>query len=65
MTENFTPLFPIELIDKVFGYALAVASTRESAPTIAAARLVFQGAIARSLQAQNITGVVQLFTELK
>lgn len=60
---NFAPQFPIELIEKDFGYIVQAAGSAEAAPTIAAARCVFQQAIARGLAGQNMTGVVRLFTE--
>ena len=63
LAGNFAPLFPIELIEKDFGYAVEAAGSPEAAPTIAAARGVFQAAIARGLKAENMTGVVQLFTQ--
>lgn len=58
VSENFAPQFTIDLIEKDFGYT--VAST-QSAPTIEAARGVFQKAIAQGLEQQNMTGVVSLF----
>ncbi|HGI9957947.1 NAD(P)-dependent oxidoreductase [Pseudomonas aeruginosa] len=60
---NFAPQFPIELIEKDFGYTVQVAGSAQAAPTIAAARGVFQQAITRGLAGQNMTGVVRLFTE--
>ncbi|WP_210014389.1 NAD(P)-dependent oxidoreductase [Pseudomonas palmensis] len=60
---NFAPQFPIELIEKDFGYTLQAAVSTQAAPTIAAAQGVFQQAIARGLAGQNMTGVVRLFTE--
>ncbi len=62
LAGNFAPQFPIELIEKDFGYAVAQAGTAEAAPTIAAARGIFQEAIARGLGNENMTGVVRLFT---
>lgn len=59
---HFAPQFPIGLIEKDFGYALQAAGTAERAPTLAAARSVFQHAIAQGLSGQNMTGVVSLFT---
>lgn len=63
LTGNFAPQFPVELIEKDFGYAVEVAGSAAAAPTIAAARGVFQQAIDRGLGGQNMTSVVQLFTE--
>jgi len=62
ITRNFAPQFPIGLIEKDFGYAVAVAGTPTQVPTIAAAHSVFKQAIAQGLTEQNMTGVVNLFT---
>ncbi|MGY3442874.1 NAD(P)-dependent oxidoreductase [Bradyrhizobium sp. USDA 4473] len=61
LAGNFSPQFPIELIEKDFGYAIDAAGSPEAAPTIAAARGVFQKAIAKGLGRENMTGVAQLF----
>jgi 3-hydroxyisobutyrate dehydrogenase len=63
LAGNFAPQFPVELIEKDFGYALAVAGSTDAAPTIAAARDVFQKAIANGFGGENMTGVVRLFTK--
>jgi 3-hydroxyisobutyrate dehydrogenase len=63
LSGNFAPQFPIELIEKDFGYAIDVAGSPEAAPTIAAARGVFRKAITKGFGTENMTGVVQLFTE--
>jgi 3-hydroxyisobutyrate dehydrogenase len=63
LAGNFTPQFPVELIEKDFGYVLREVSGPEAAPTIAAARGVFQRAIERGLGGDNMTGVVRLFTK--
>lgn len=65
LSGNFAPQFPIELIEKDFGYALAAAGPPEAAPTIAAARSIFQTAIAKGLGRENMTSVVKLFVETK
>jgi 3-hydroxyisobutyrate dehydrogenase len=62
LAGNFTPQFPIELIEKDFGYTLQMAGSDSSAPTIAAARGVFRTAIDRGYGQDNMTGVVKLFT---
>jgi 3-hydroxyisobutyrate dehydrogenase len=61
LAGDFTPQFPIDLMEKDFGYAVAAAGSPESVPTITAAREVFREAIARGLGASNMTGVVRLF----
>jgi 3-hydroxyisobutyrate dehydrogenase len=63
LTGNFAPQFPVELIEKDFGYVLNEVNTPEAAPTVAAARGVFQRAIERGLGGDNMTGVVRLFTK--
>lgn len=63
LAGNFSPQFPIELIEKDFGYAVEAAGSPEAAPTIAAARGVFQKAIAEGFGSENMTGVVRVFTK--
>lgn len=58
---DFAPQFPVALIEKDFGYALQAAGTPVAAPTLAAARGVFQQAMNQGLGDLNLTGVVQLF----
>ena len=60
LAGNFTPQFPVELIEKDFGYVLREVGGPEAAPTIAAARGVFQRAIEHGLGGDNMTGVVRL-----
>jgi 3-hydroxyisobutyrate dehydrogenase len=62
LAGNFAPQFPIELIEKDFGYTLQTAGSDAAAPTIAAARSVFQTAIERGFGKDNMTGVLKLFT---
>jgi 3-hydroxyisobutyrate dehydrogenase len=61
LTRNFAPQFPIELIEKDFGYAVDTASSPAAVPTIAAARGVFQRAIESGLGEKNMTSVVLQF----
>lgn len=63
LAGNFTPQFPIELIEKDFGYTLLTAGSAKAAPTIAAAHGVFRQAIEQGLGKDNMTGVVKLFTK--
>jgi 3-hydroxyisobutyrate dehydrogenase len=63
LAGNFSPQFPVELIEKDFGYAVDAAGSPEDVPTIAAARGVFQKAIANGFGSDNMTSVVQLFTK--
>lgn len=62
LAGNFTPQFPIDLIEKDFGYTLQAAGSDSAAPTIAAARGVFRTAIERGFGQDNMTGVIKLFT---
>ncbi|WP_211352743.1 NAD(P)-dependent oxidoreductase [Luteibacter pinisoli] len=62
LAGNVEPQFPIELIEKDFGYALGTAGPEAFAPTLAGARHVFRVAIERGLGKDNMTGVVKLFT---
>lgn len=61
LTDNFTTQFPIELIEKDFGYTVQAAGPDSAAPTIAAARSVFTAAIERGYAKENMTAVVKLF----
>jgi 3-hydroxyisobutyrate dehydrogenase len=63
LAGNFAPQFPIELIEKDFDYVLREVRGPEAAPTITAARGVFQRAIERGLGGDNMTGVVRLFAK--
>lgn len=63
LTANFAPQFPIALIEKDFGYAVAAAGDGDTIPTITAAHGVFQHAIEQGLGEINMTGVVQLFAK--
>lgn len=60
---NFAPQFPIELIEKDFGYTVQAAGSDAAAPTIAAARGVFRSAIEHGIGKDNMTAVVKLFAE--
>jgi len=61
LNDNFAPLFPVELIEKDFNYAIAAAGSAEKAPTISAARDVFRQALAQDLGKENMTSVAKLF----
>lgn len=58
---DFQPQFPIELIEKDFGYTLAAVGADAGAPTLAAARTVFRQGIDKGIGGQNMSAVVQLF----
>lgn len=62
LSGNFAPAFPIGLIEKDFGYILEAIGSEAHAPTLAAARQVFKTAMEAGFSADNMTGVVQLYT---
>lgn len=57
------PRFPVELMEKDFGYAIEAAGSNEAAPTIAAAHGVFQHGVLEGLGQSNITSVARLFSQ--
>jgi 3-hydroxyisobutyrate dehydrogenase len=61
LAGNFAPQFPVDLIEKDFGYTLQTAGSDSAAPTIAAARGVFREAIKRGFGEENMTAVAKLF----
>lgn len=65
LARNFAPMFPIELVEKDFGYVIDEAlSTGAEVPMSSAARQVFAEALARGYGGDNITGVVKVFQEI-
>ena len=61
LRSDFQPQFPVELIEKDFGYALAAAGADAAAPTLAAARGVFRQGIEQGSGGENMTAVARLF----
>lgn len=62
LAGNFTPMFPIELVEKDFGYVVGVAArTQADVPISAAAYQVFADALARGYGEDNITGVAKVY----
>lgn len=62
---SYAPLFPIELVAKDFGYALATAqATGGTTPILAAVRALYAEAEARGLGSDNIVGIKRLFDGL-
>jgi 3-hydroxyisobutyrate dehydrogenase len=61
LAGQFAPQFPVELIEKDFGYVLREVSDPSAAPTIAAVRRMFQRAIEHGMGGDNMTAVVRLF----
>lgn len=61
-SASYAPLFPIELVDKDLGYALALAEeSGVSSPLLAAVRAVYAEAVAQGYGGDNIVGVRQLY----
>jgi 3-hydroxyisobutyrate dehydrogenase len=58
---EYQPQFPLELIEKDFGYAVRAAGGAEHAPTLAAVWTVFQAGIAQGLAEENMTALAKLF----
>lgn len=59
---SYAPLFPIDLVAKDFGYALALAEAAgASSPLLAAAHRVYADAGARGYGGDNIVGVKQVY----
>ncbi len=56
----FQPMFPVEMMAKDMGYALASAGDPRKAPLIAATRQAFADGIERGLGDRNMTAIVQL-----
>jgi 3-hydroxyisobutyrate dehydrogenase-like beta-hydroxyacid dehydrogenase len=62
LARNFSPLFPIELVEKDLGYAVKTAQVNGDKLTIAAAtQQTFIEAIKQGYGADNITGIAQLY----
>ena len=62
LAGTFAPMFPIDLVDKDFGYvAEAAAAAGAEMPTAAAVRDVYARAKTAGLGGDNIAGVAQLF----
>jgi len=63
-TNNYTPLFPIELIEKDLSYMIKSAqSVHAETPVSTAIDSIYQQAIAKGYGSDNITGVLQLFID--
>lgn len=62
VANKHAPMFPIELVEKDFRYALETAqAVNASTPTAKAIHTIYQQAIAQGYGNDNITGVIQLF----
>lgn len=61
-TQNYAPLFPIDLVEKDFRYTQELAQSLEAnVPTVEAVRKVYQRAQTSGHGADNIAGVAQLY----
>ncbi len=58
LAGRHAPMFPVELVEKDLGYAVAAAS---AAPVSAAARAVFEAAMGRGLGLENLTAAARLY----
>src|ERR1700761_8450315 len=63
LAGKFEPQFPVELIEKDFGYVIEAAGSPAVVPTISAARGVFQRAKDNGLGNKNMTSVILEFIE--
>ncbi|MDJ0572091.1 MAG: NAD(P)-dependent oxidoreductase [Pleurocapsa sp. MO_192.B19] len=62
LVRNFSPLFPIELVEKDLSYAVKTAQSNQTTlPLVEAAQQVFATAIKEGYGEDNITGVAQLY----
>jgi 3-hydroxyisobutyrate dehydrogenase-like beta-hydroxyacid dehydrogenase len=62
LSQSFSPLFPAELARKDLDYALEAGGDPAGLPVTAAGRDVFASAIRHGYGADNLTGVVRLYT---
>ena len=62
LAGSFAPMFPIELIEKDFRYAVETAESR-AMPLATAARNVFQRAMHERLGNDNLTSVFKLYAQ--
>ena len=62
LSRSFSPLFPIELVEKDLNYAVKTAQdNRSKLPIAEATQQTFVDAIAHGYGADNITGIAQLY----
>jgi 3-hydroxyisobutyrate dehydrogenase len=62
LAKNFSPMFPVELVEKDFGYALdALSDAHSLMPLTQSTHAVLRNALARGLGEQNLTAVAQLY----
>jgi 3-hydroxyisobutyrate dehydrogenase-like beta-hydroxyacid dehydrogenase len=61
LNQAFAPMFPVALVEKDLGYALATSGQGDISPMIAAARAIFAAAIHAGLGEENLTGIAKLY----
>jgi 3-hydroxyisobutyrate dehydrogenase-like beta-hydroxyacid dehydrogenase len=62
IARNFTPMFPIDLVEKDFGYLLETAeANKANTPMTAIARHIFSEVIKQGYGDENITAVARLY----
>ena len=62
VSQNFAPMFPVELVEKDFGYAVAAARSLDvSAPVTMVARAVYATALEKGFGAEHLTSVFKLY----
>ncbi|MEO1225387.1 MAG: NAD(P)-dependent oxidoreductase [Pseudomonadota bacterium] len=62
LSDSYPPMFPIDLVEKDLGYAVASAkAVGSNVPTTQAVQRVFSDAKAKGYGADNIAGLAQLF----
>ncbi|NJR62755.1 MAG: NAD(P)-dependent oxidoreductase [Cyanobacteria bacterium CRU_2_1] len=63
VASHHAPMFPIELVEKDFRYAIQAAQAADAAiPASTSIHSIYQDAIVKGYGDRNITGVIQLFT---
>jgi 3-hydroxyisobutyrate dehydrogenase len=62
LAGNFTPMFPVELVEKDFSYALESASSSQSKlPVVHSTHAVMKTALAEGLAQDNLTALAKLY----
>jgi 3-hydroxyisobutyrate dehydrogenase len=62
LAKNFSPMFPVELVEKDFGYVLDAARDANcSLPLTQSTLAVLRNALAKGLGEQNLTAIAQLY----
>jgi 3-hydroxyisobutyrate dehydrogenase len=63
LAHNHTPMFPVDLVEKDFRYAIQTAQAVDAlTPASVVVREIYQEAITKGYGDDNITGIIQLFT---